>query len=227
MHGTSRSEIDTRLKTGTAGLDIVLHGGLTPNRLYLVEGTPGSGKTTLALKFLLDGREQGKRGLYITLSETEEELRASSRSHGWSLEGIDLCEMVDEYEFGSDHEQSLLHPSEVELGETVRHVIELVEEIDPACVVLDSLSELRLLAQNSLRYRRQILALKHFFARRKCTVLMLDDRTAEPSDMQLHSIAHGVISLEQEANDFGSERRRLRVVKLRGVKYSGGYHDFT
>ena len=112
MHGTSRSEIDTRLKTGTAGLDIVLHGGLTPNRLYLVEGTPGSGKTTLALKFLLDGREQGKRGLYITLSETEEELRASSRSHGWSLEGIDLCEMVDEYEFGSDHEQSLLHPSE-------------------------------------------------------------------------------------------------------------------
>ena len=227
MHGTSIDEIGTRLPTGTPGLDIVLHGGLTPNRLYLVEGTPGSGKTTLALKFLMDGREHGKRGLYITLSETEEELRASSRSHGWSLEGIDLFEMVDEYEFGSDHEQSLLHPSEVELGETVRRVIELVEKINPACVVLDSLSELRLLAQNSLRYRRQILALKHFFARRKCTVLMLDDRTAEPSDMQLHSIAHGVISLEQEANDFGSERRRLRVVKLRGVKYSGGYHDFT
>jgi circadian clock protein KaiC len=195
--------------------------------LYLVEGTPGTGKTTLALKFLMEGRGAGDRGLYITLSETETELQAVAHSHGWTLDGIELFEMVAEEAFGSDHEQSLLHPSEVELGETVRGIIDLVERTDPARVVLDSLSELRLLAQNPLRYRRQILALKHFFARRKCTVLMLDDRTSEPGDLQLHSIAHGVISLEQLVSDFGSERRRLRIVKMRGVQYYGGYHDFS
>lgn len=224
---TAGTHPDARFGTGTSGLDAVLRGGLTPSRLYLVEGTPGSGKTTLALKFLMEGRRVGHRGLYITLSETENELRAVAQSHDLTLEGIDVFEMVAEDEFGADHEQSLLHPSEVELGETVRGIFELVERTDPTRVVLDSLSELRLLAQNPLRYRRQILALKHFFARRKCTVLMLDDRTAEPGDLQLHSIAHGVISLEQLANDFGSERRRLRVVKMRGLKYHGGYHDFT
>ncbi len=224
-----RTGVDPQLKitTGTRGLDEILRGGITPQRLYLVEGSPGSGKTTLALRFLMQGREDGHRGLYITLSETVNELTAVASSHGWTLDQIELFEMVSEDEFGADHEQSLLHPSEVELGETVRGIIELVEKIDPACVVLDSLSELRLLAQNPLRYRRQILALKHYFARRKCTVLMLDDRTAEPGDLQLHSIAHGVISLEQLANDFGSERRRLRVIKMRGLKYHGGYHDFT
>lgn len=217
----------TRLSTGTSGLDDVLCGGLTPHRLYLVEGTPGSGKTTLALKFLMNGRENAERGLYITLSETVDELTAVAQSHSWTLDDIDLYELVAEDEYSSDREQSLLHPSEVELGETVRGIINLVEENNPTRVVLDSLSELRLLAQNPLRYRRQILALKHFFARRNCTVLMLDDRTAEPGDLQLHSIAHGVVSLEQLANDFGSERRRLRVIKMRGVKYHGGYHDFT
>ncbi len=227
MRNDTETGEQPRLPTGTRGLDDVLRGGLTPYRLYLIEGTPGSGKTTLALKFLMDGREAGDRGLYITLSETESELSAVARSHGWTIEGIDLFEMVAEVEFGADHEQSLLHPSEVELGETVRGIIELVERTNPARVVLDSLSELRLLAQNPLRYRRQILALKHFFARRNCTVLMLDDRTAEPGDLQLHSIAHGVISLEQLANDFGSERRRLRVIKMRGLQYHGGYHDFT
>ncbi|MCP4634859.1 MAG: circadian clock protein KaiC, partial [Methyloversatilis sp.] len=184
-------------------------------------------KTTLALKFLMEGRQAGDRGLYITLSETETELRAVARSHDLTLDGIDVFEMIAEDECRIDHEQSLLHPSEVELGETVRGIFDLVDRTDPVRVVLDSLSELRLLAQNPLRYRRQILALKHFFARRNCTVLMLDDRTAEPGDLQLHSIAHGVISLEQLANDFGSERRRLRVVKMRGLKYHGGYHDFT
>lgn len=224
---TAGADIDARFRTGTPGLDAVLLGGLTPSRLYLVEGTPGSGKTTLALKFLMEGRQAGDRGLYITLSETETELRAVARSHDLTLDGIDVFEMIAEDEFGIDHEQSLLHPSEVELGETVRGIFDLVDRTDPVRVVLDSLSELRLLAQNPLRYRRQILALKHFFARRNCTVLMLDDRTAEPGDLQLHSIAHGVISLEQLANDFGSERRRLRVVKMRGLKYHGGYHDFT
>lgn len=220
-------EDDPRTPTGTAGLDHVLRGGLTPNRLYLVEGAPGSGKTTLALKFLLEGRRAGESGLYITLSETEDELRAVARSHDWSLEGLDLFELVTEDEFGAGNEQSLLHPSEVELGETVRGVIERVERANPGRVVLDSLSELRLLAQNPLRYRRQILALKHFFAKRRCTVLLLDDGSSQPNDLQLHSIAHGVISLEQSASDFGAERRRLRVVKMRGLRYRGGYHDFT
>ncbi|MDO5758098.1 MAG: gas vesicle protein GvpD [Rhodobacterales bacterium] len=227
MQDRARTAPQPRLSTGTRGLDDVLRGGITPQRLYLVEGTPGSGKTTLALRFLMEGRAAGEQGLYITLSETVDELTAVAASHDWTLDGIELFEMVAEDEFGFDHEQTLLHPSEVELGETVRGIIELVEKADPARVVLDSLSELRLLAQNPLRYRRQILALKHFFARRNCTVLMLDDRTTEPGDLQLHSIAHGVISLEQLANDFGSERRRLRVVKMRGLKYHGGYHDFT
>ncbi|MGP3698472.1 ATPase domain-containing protein [Rhodobacter sp. NSM] len=224
---TVASNPQSRISTGTSGLDEVLRGGLTPSRLYLVEGTPGSGKTTLGLKFLIEGRNRGETGLYITLSETEDELRAVARSHGWTLDGIQLFEMVAEAEFGAENDQSLLHPSEVELGETVRGVIERVEQTNPLHVVLDSLSELRLLAQNPLRYRRQILALKHFFARRNCTVLVLDDRTADPGDLQLHSIAHGVISLEQFANDFGAERRRLRIVKMRGMKYRGGFHDFT
>lgn len=216
-----------RVSTGTAGLDFILGRGVWPDRLYLVEGTPGSGKTTLALRFLLAGQENGEAGLYITLSETISELNTVADSHGWSLDGIDLFELVAEDEFGTDHAQSLLHPSDVELGETVRGVIEKVEATNPTRVVLDSLSELRLLAQNPLRYRRQVLALKHFFAKRNCTVMVLDDRSSEPGNLQLHSIAHGVISLEQTANDFGSERRRLRVVKMRGLRYRGGYHDFT
>ncbi|MDB5665914.1 ATPase domain-containing protein [Cypionkella sp.] len=217
----------SRIQTGTPGLDHVLRGGLAPHRLYLVEGTPGSGKTTLALKFLMAGRDVGESGLYITLSETEDELRAVTASHGLNLDGLNIYELLTEGEFAPEFEQTLLHSSEIELGETVRNVIKHVEALSPKRVVLDSLSELRLLAQNPLRYRRQILALKHFFAKCQCTVLVLDDRTADPNDLQLHSIAHGVISLEQAANDFGSERRRLRVVKMRGTKYSGGYHDFT
>ncbi len=213
--------------TGTEGLDHVLAGGLTPNRLYLVEGVPGSGKTTLGLKFLLEGRDAGEAGLYVTLSETEDELRSGARSHGWDLDGLDIFELVGAEGLGSDREQSLLHPSEVELGETVHGVMERVDARRPARVVLDSLSELRLLAQNPLRYRRQILALKHFFTRRDCTVLLLDDKTAGAEMLRLHSIAHGVISLDHFASDFGADRRRLRVVKFRGVDYRGGYHDFT
>jgi circadian clock protein KaiC len=216
-----------RVSTGIAELDNVLGGGLTADRSYLLEGTPGSGKTTIALQFLLEGERAGERGLYITLSETAAELREVAQSHNWSLGGIELFELVNEEGLDPDSEQSILEPSEVELGETLKGVRECVDRIRPTRVVFDSLSEMRLLAQSSLRYRRQILALKQYFSTRNCTVLMLDDRSSDPSDLQLHSIAHGVITLEQAAQEYGSERRRLRVVKMRGVKYRGGFHDFA
>jgi circadian clock protein KaiC len=217
---------DARVVTGIPGLDDILGGGLTRDRIYLVEGTPGSGKTTLALQFLLKGRELSESGLYITLSETEVELRAAAASHGWTLDGLDIFELVSEEGLNPDSEQSVLHPSDVELGETTRGVMARVEELKPLRVVFDSLSEMRLLAQNPLRHRRQILALKHFFTTRRCTVLLLDDQTADHGDLQLHSIAHGVISLQRTPQDYGSQRRRLEIIKMRGIKYRGGYHDF-
>ncbi|WCT72605.1 ATPase domain-containing protein [Sphingomonas naphthae] len=212
--------------TGIVGLDDVLIGGLTPERLYLIEGTPGTGKTTLGLGFLLAGASVGEAGLYITLSETEAELHAAARTHGWSLSPLTIFEMVPEAGFSDDQEQTLLHPSEVELGETVRNIMAKVDELRPRRLVLDSLSELRLLAQSPIRYRRQILALKHFFATRQCTVLVLDDKSSDEGDLQLHSIAHGVIALEQTLSGFGAQRRRLHVVKMRGIRFRGGYHDF-
>jgi circadian clock protein KaiC len=214
------------IPTGTEGLDEILGGGLTPDRMYLVEGTPGTGKTTLALAFLLKGEELSDTGLYITLAETEVELRAVAKTHGWTLNALTLHEMVPADGLGEDQEQTLLHPSEVELGETIRDIMAKVDEVRPTRVVLDSLSELRLLAQNPVRYRRQILALKHFFSTRQCTVLFLDDKSASGSDLQLHSIAHGVIALDQTLSGFGAQRRRLHVVKMRGVRFRGGYHDF-
>ncbi len=218
---------EIRISTGVPGLDDVLGGGLTPSRLYLLEGTPGTSKTTLALQFLREGVARGERTLYITLSETADELRASAATHGWTLDGIEVFELVDEMGLDPDSEQSILHPSDIELGETVKEVIALVDRTKPDRVVFDSLSELRLLAQNPLRYRRQILALKRFFAKRACTVLMLDDKTSETGDVQLHSIAHGVVSLDQAPREYGAERRRLRIVKMRGIKFRGGYHDFV
>jgi circadian clock protein KaiC len=226
MHATSVSA-STRVSTGIPELDTILGGGLTGNRSYLLEGTPGSGKTTIALQFLLEGVRAGEPGLYITLSETAAELREVGRSHGWTLDGIELFELVSEDGLHPESEQSILDPSEVELGETIAGVMECVDRLRPMRVVFDSLSEMRLLAQNSLRYRRQILALKQYFSTRQCTVLLLDDRSSDPGDLQLHSIAHGVITLEQAALEYGSERRRLRVIKMRGVKYRGGFHDFA
>jgi circadian clock protein KaiC len=216
-----------RASTGVAGLDDILGGGLPANHLYLVEGTPGSGKTTLGLQFLMRGVRKGERGLYITLSETAAELRTVAASHGWSLEGVEVFELVTEDGLSPESEQSILHPSEVELGETTRGVMAAVERVKPARVVFDSLSEMRLLAQNPLRYRRQVLALKGFFSSRGCTVLLLDDRSAEKDDLQLHSIAHGVINLEQVVDQYGPERRRLRVIKMRGIRFRGGEHDFN
>jgi circadian clock protein KaiC len=224
------AERDTqlRLATGSAGLDHILEGGFPANRLYLIEGDPGTGKTTLALQFLLEGARCGEPVLYVTLSETKEELTAVARSHGWSLEGVSLHELVPpEESLKAEAQYTIFHPSEVELGETTRAVIEEVERIQPRRVVFDSLSEMRLLARDPLRYRRQILALKQFFAGRKSTVLLLDDRTSADADLQVQSIAHGVVMLAQMELDYGSERRRLRVSKLRGSRFRGGFHDFT
>jgi len=216
-----------RASTGIPGLDDVIGGGLPANHLYLVEGDPGSGKTTLGLQFLRQGVKDGETGLYVTLSETANELQIVAASHGWDLQGIEVFELVSSEGLGSDLEQSILHPSEIELGETVSGVIAVVERLHPRRVVFDSLSEMRLLAQNPLRYRRQVLALKKFFADHGCTVLLLDDRTSRDDDAQLHSIAHGVVCLEQAVDQYGPERRRLRVLKMRGIKFRGGEHDFV
>ena len=222
-HASSRSAT-----TGIAGLDDVLAGGLTRARVFLLEGSPGTGKTTIATQFLREGVQAGERSLYVTLSETEDELRASAESHGWTLDGIDIFELVPpESLLDAEQQQSLLYSSDLELGETTRRIFEAFERVKPARVVLDSLSEIRLLAQSSLRYRRQVLALKHYFARQDATVLMLDDLTADTHDKTVHSVAHGVIRLEELAPDYGAERRRLRVVKYRGRRYRGGFHDFA
>ncbi|MDB5374808.1 MAG: circadian clock protein KaiC [Belnapia sp.] len=217
-----------RISTGSEGLDDILGGGLDADRLYLCEGRPGAGKTTLALQFLRAGVALGETTLYVSLSETERELRLVARRHGWSLDGIEVFELVPpEASLDPSRELTVFHPAEMELNETTRLIFDRVVALNPTRIVLDSLSELRLLAQNSLRYRRQILALKHFFTGRTCTVLMLDDMSSRADDLQLHSIAHGVIMLENVAVEYGSERRRLRVVKMRGIPFRGGFHDFA
>jgi circadian clock protein KaiC len=214
--------------TGVPGLDPILAGGYAENRVHLIEGQPGSGKTSMALQFLMDGARQGELGLYVTLSETTAELCAVAASHGWTFDGIEIFEMVPpELALDPNAHQTVLYSSELELGETVRMVMAEVARVKPKRLVFDSLSEIRLMSQGSLRYRRQVLALKHFFLQLGCTVLMLDDLTSEQDDLNLHSISHGVLRLEQVAALYGAERRRLRCIKMRGTKFRGGYHDFT
>jgi circadian clock protein KaiC len=214
--------------TGIPGLDDILGGGLARDRVYLLEGSPGTGKTTTAMSFLREGARRGEATLYITLSETEEELRDTAHSHGWDLGGITIFELVPpESLLDEQQQQSLLYSSDLELGETTRMIFEAVERLNPTRVVIDSLSEIRLLAQSSLRYRRQVLALKHYFAKHSATVLLLDDLTTEALDKTVHSVAHGVIRLEEMAPEYGAERRRVRVIKYRGRRVRGGFHDFT
>jgi circadian clock protein KaiC len=214
------------ISTGISGLDQLLLGGLTPNRMYLIEGRPGTGKTTLAVQFLLEGHARGETCLYVALSETAEELRAVAASHGWSMDGIELFQLPQQPTAAVQEQYTLYHPAEVELGETVRALLETVERLRPARIVLDSLSELKLLARDPLRYRRQILALKSFFSGFDCTVLLLDDLSAG-DDSQLQSLSHGVILLEQLPFEYGRARRRLRIVKFRGVPATEGFHDFA
>ncbi|HSC99698.1 MAG TPA: ATPase domain-containing protein [Casimicrobiaceae bacterium] len=216
-----------RVSTGVTGLDDVLHGGLTRDRLYLMEGMPGSGKTTLAFQFLLDGAKHGEPVLYLTLSETEEEIRAVAASHGWSLDGVAILEVMPSQALGLDDQYTVFHPSEVELSDTTRKVLEAVDRQRPTRIAVDSLSELRLLANSALRYRRQILALKQFFSGRRCTVLLLDDLTSVDRDLQVQSIVHGAMLLEHTVPAFGAARRRLRITKFRGSDFRGGYHDYV
>lgn len=213
---------------GVAGLDDILGGGLARNHLYLVEGDPGTGKTTIAMQFLMEGARLGQKGLYVTLSESRTELLEIAESHGWLIDGIEIFELApDEKLLEPEVQYTVFNPSEVELSDTTSAVLSEVERLQPARVVFDSLSEMRLLARDSLRYRRQILGLKQYFSGRKCTVLLLDDRTAEGHDLQLQSIAHGVIMMESVEREYGIKRRRLEVKKLRGSPFREGFHDYS
>lgn len=213
--------------SGIRGLDYILRGGFPRNRIYLVQGDPGVGKTTLGLQFLLEGMRQGERCLYITLSESAEELHAVAESHGWSLDGLPIYEQLVGEDALREEESTVFYPAEIELGETIKGMLLEVDRVKPQRVVLDSLSEIRLLAQSGLRYRKQILALKQFFAGRNVTVLCLDDRTSEFADIQLQSVPHGVIELERYTPVYGAARRRLQLVKIRGLRFRDGYHDFN
>jgi circadian clock protein KaiC len=222
-----RPDTGSLATTGILGLDDILNGGFSRGRLYLVEGIPGSGKTTLAMQFLIEGAKRGEKVLYITLSETTEELQSVARSHGWDISGITIRELLpNEDALASDDQYTMYHPSEVELASTTKLILEDVHKLNPTRVVFDSLTELRLVAGNSLRYRRQILALKQFFAGRDCTVIVLDDMTANDQDQNVQSIAHGVILLQNLSPEYGAERRRLRIIKYRGTSFRGGFHDY-
>jgi circadian clock protein KaiC len=226
---TGDQSIAPRKLTGIPGLDHILRGGLPANSVYLVEGDPGSGKTTLGMQFLLEGARRGESALYVTLSETRDELLAVAASHGWDMSGVAIHELAasESGGFAPEDQYTLFHPSEVELAETTKAMLAEVERLQPVRVVIDSLSEMRLLAREPLRYRRQILGLKQFFTGRDCTVLLLDDRTSQTGDLQLHSLAHGVIVLQQLSPEYGAERRRVRIAKLRGVAFDGGFHDLV
>ena len=221
------AKIANSIPSGIVGLDAILNGGFTPHRMYLLQGVPGSGKTTMATQFLREGAARGDTVLYITLSETEEELTETARSHGWSLEGIHIHELLpmgDQLDPAAQY--TMFHPSEVELAETTRRILAEVERLQPDRVVVDSLAEIRLLSGSTLRFRRQILALKQYFAGRGITVLLLDESQVSEQELHVHTIVHGVLELDQLRPEYGGDRRRLRVTKFRGRAIRGGNHDY-
>lgn len=217
-----------KISTGVQGLDDVLAGGLPRNRLYLLEGEAGTGKTTVALQFLLEGVRRGESVLYVVLAETSEEVRQVAESHGWSFDGVKIFEVAPpENAAEADEQYTVFHPSEVELNETTKTVLEEIERVKPARLVFDSITGLRLLAQAPVRFRQQVLSLKRALARRGCTTLLVDDAGSQARDLQLRSIVHGILTLERTALRYGALRRHLEVAKLRGVRYRDGYHDFA
>lgn len=219
---------ELRFKTGNEGFDIILNGGFPENRLYLMQGEPGTGKTTLAFQFLLEGVANNERCLYISFSESREELESVARSHNWDISKLDMLELGSiEEQLKPESQNTIFYPSEVEMNQTMSVLYSEIERINPKRVVFDSISEMRMLAESSLRYRRQMLALKQYFAKQECTVLLLDDLTTSPKDLQVQSIVHGVINLQKLHPEFGNERRRLNIVKLRGIEYMGGFHDYV
>ncbi len=217
-----------RIATGVQGLDNILSGGLPAGQMYLLEGIPGTGKTTIAMQFIRTAIRAGEHALYITLSETKRELEASALSHGWLPGELSIAEFVpEEASLSPDQQYTVFHPSEVELAATIQKLTELIDRERPTRLVIDSLSELRLLAADVMRYRRQLLALKQFFAGRDTTVLLLDDRSGEGSDMQLQSIAHGVLRLDKVPRSYGITRRQIEILKMRGSSFREGFHDYT
>lgn len=224
----SKLDLSERLDVGVNGLNRILKGGLPRNRLYLVEGDPGTGKTTIGLQFLMAGVRAGETCLYVTLSESRDEIEAVAASHEWSLEGVNIHDLTAAGDaLQQDSHYTVFHPAEVELDETTKAVLSEVDRLKPSRVVIDSLSEMRMLARDALRFRRQIGALKQYFLGRQCTVMLLDDRTSDVSDRQLESIAHGVIRLSYNPLEYGRQRHNLRVVKMRGVNFQSGTHDFN
>src|SRR5512146_1867885 len=218
----------SRLRSGISSLDDILLGGLPKGHIYLVEGDPGTGKTTLGMQFVLEGKQAGERCLYVTLSESKAELELGAQSHNWSLDGISIAEFVpEEASLNGEDQYTVFHPGEVELATTIKKLIAEIERINPERLVIDSLTEFRLLAQDAIRYRRQLAALKQFFAGRNTTVLLLDDRTANRTDLQVHSIVHGIFCLENLPRSYGVNRRRIAIPKIRGMAYRQGYHDYT
>lgn len=219
---------EPRVSSGCAGLDDILSGGFPAGRIYLIEGDPGAGKTTLALQFVRDGVSHGQRALYITLSESQSDLTHSARSHGMSLQGVEIVELLpDEDDLLPEQQYTVFHPAEVELNDRMQRIVKEVQRVKPDRLVIDALSELRMLAKDPLRYRRQILSLKDFMSDHQCTVLLLDDRSSRDPDLQLHSIVHGVVSMDKMPREYGKTRRQVEVVKLRGTSYSEGYHDYA